>query len=214
MRARSRISAIRPEISASLCLPFSASMHRVQRRLGILDHQQARGAEGDHAIADFRTDRTAAAGDDDRLAAHERLEPAVIDRDARPQQQILDRHRRELHRLPAGVERRQLAHRQAELARPYQKHFRPRLRRQRRRRQDDARHPRAAAGEIGDHAFEIVDVAQHRNAADRLAAVGRRTATGCRPARSFSPRRFRSSAAELRRRRRGRAPASASHRRS
>ena len=145
----------------------------MQRRLGILDHQQTGGAESDHALADFRADRAAAAGDDDRLAGNEGLQPAVVDTDARPQQQVLDRDRRKLHRLPAGVERWQLTHGQAELARPDQQRFRPRFRRQRRRRQDDARHDGAAAGEIGDHAFEIVDIAQHRNAADRLAAVGR-----------------------------------------
>ena len=40
--------------------------HGVQRRLGILHHQQAGGAEDQHALADFRADRAAAAGDDDR----------------------------------------------------------------------------------------------------------------------------------------------------
>ena len=45
--------------------------HGVQRRLGIFDHQQAGGAEGDDTIADFRADRAAAAGDDDRFAADE-----------------------------------------------------------------------------------------------------------------------------------------------
>ena len=83
--------------------------HRVQRGLGILDHQQPRRAEGDDAIADFRADRAAAAGDDDRLALDEIFQPPVIDLHARPQQQILDIDRREPQRFAAFVERRQPA---------------------------------------------------------------------------------------------------------
>ena len=172
MRARSRISAMRPEMIAALCFALSASSDGVQRGLRILDHQQPRGTEGDHAVADFRADRAAAAGDDDGLAADELFQSAVVDPDARPQQQVLDRDRRELHRRAAGVERRHLAHRQTQLARADEDRFRPRFRRQRRGRQHQPRHMRAARGEIGDHAFEIVDIAQHGNAANRLAAVG------------------------------------------
>ena len=98
MRSRSRISARRPEISACACMPAERFQHGMQRRLRILDHQHALGAEGQHALADFRADRAAAAGDDDRLAADELLKPLIIDLHARPQQQILDRDRRQLHR--------------------------------------------------------------------------------------------------------------------
>ena len=137
----------------------------------------------------------------------------VVDSDARPQQQVLDRDRSELHGRAAGIERRHLAHRQTQLARANEDRFRPRFRRQRRRRQHQPRHLRAATGEIGDHAFEIVDVAQHRNAADRLAAVGGgRRQHADRP--DFLHRAaFDRRAAALRRRPRGRAPASASRRR-
>ena len=90
MRSRSRTSASRPSICARRLLGGQRLQHRVQRRLGILDHQQPRRAEGDDAIADFRADRAAAAGDDDRLALHEILEPPVVDLHARPQQQVLD----------------------------------------------------------------------------------------------------------------------------
>ena len=38
---------------------------RMQRRLGILDHQEPRRTEGNDAVADFRADRATAAGDDD-----------------------------------------------------------------------------------------------------------------------------------------------------
>ena len=71
MRSRSRTSAMRPSISALDALGAQRFQHRVQRGLGILDHQQPRGAERHHAVADFRADRAAAAGDDDRLAAHD-----------------------------------------------------------------------------------------------------------------------------------------------
>src|SRR5674476_132875 len=58
-------------------------------------------------------------------------------------------------------------------ARPEALLIRARFRRERRRCQHDARHLGAATGKIGDHAFEVINIAQHRNAADRLAAVGR-----------------------------------------
>ena len=53
--------------------------HGIERRFGIFDHQQPRGAEGRDAVADLRADRTAAAGDDDRLVAHQRFEARIVD---------------------------------------------------------------------------------------------------------------------------------------
>ena len=72
-RSRSRTSAMRPSIAA--LRPFGGERleHGMQRRLGILDHEQPRGAERDDPVADFRADRAAAAGDDDRLAALTKL---------------------------------------------------------------------------------------------------------------------------------------------
>ncbi len=99
------------------------------------------------------------------------LEPAVVDLDARSQQQIFHRNRRKLHGGAAGIERREMAQIQAELARPNQNRFRPCFRRQRGRRQHRARDARALIAQIADHPLQILDVAQHRNAADGLAAV-------------------------------------------
>ena len=98
MRSRSRTSASRPSILVLGLLGRQRLLHGVERGLGILHDQQARGAERHDAVADFRADRAAAAGDDDRLALQELSQPAVVDLHARPQQQILDRHRRELQR--------------------------------------------------------------------------------------------------------------------
>ena len=106
-------------------------LHRVKRGLRVLDDQQPRGAEGDDAVADVGADRAAAAGHHDRLALQERFEPAVVDRHARPQQKILDRHRRKPHRRAGLVERRHLARRQAEPPRPHQDRTRRRCRAQR-----------------------------------------------------------------------------------
>ena len=145
----------------------------IERRLGILDHQQARGAEGRDAVANLRTDRTAAAGDDDRLALHQRFEARVVDVFARTQQQVLDRDRRQPRRLPA-LQRRQAADDQSQPARPHQDGFGPRLGLERRRRHDHARDRLVAPREISDHVLDIVDPAEHRNVADQLAAVGRR----------------------------------------
>src|SRR5665213_507501 len=58
-------------------------------------------------------------------------------------------------------------------ARPEVLLIRARFRRECRWRQDDARDPRATAVEIGHHTLEVFDIAQHRNASDRLAAIGR-----------------------------------------
>ena len=184
MRARSRMSAMRPVIAVLRLAPPSNSSTACSAGSEFSSTRRRAAPKVDHAVADFRADRAAAAGHDNRLAADEGFEPAVVDLDAGAQQQVLDRDRGELHRLPAGVERRQLAHGEAELAGAHQHRFRPCLRRQRRGRQHDARDDGVAAGEIGDHALEVVDVAEHRHAADRLAAVGRATATRRRPARS------------------------------
>ncbi len=174
MRSLSRTSAMRPSISAWPPLRRSASTIGVQRDLGMLDHEQPRGAERHDAVADFRADRAAAAGDDDRLAAHDVFKAVIVDRHARPQQQVFDRHRGKLHGLAAIGERRQAAGLQPEPARPHQGRFRRRLRHQRGRREDQPPDMRAARLAVADHLFEIVEAADHRNAAHRLAAVGKR----------------------------------------
>ena len=145
----------------------------VQRRLGILDHQEPRGAESDDAVADFRADRAAAAGDDDRLALHHRFEPLVVDLHARPQQEILDIDRGEAQRLAALVKRRQPAGRKPEPPRLHQNGLRLELRCKRRRREHKARHLLPALGELGDRLFEFVKAADHRNPAHRLAPIRR-----------------------------------------
>ena len=174
MRSRSRTSARRPEISACTCMPASFSSTACSAGSEFSSTSRRAAPKIEDALADFRADRAAAAGDHDRLAGDELLKPPVIDLDARAQQQVLDRDRRELHRRPAGIERRQLAQIKAELARADQDRFRPRFRRQRRRRQHRRITRLPLIAKIGDDALEIVDVAQHRNAADRLAAVVRR----------------------------------------
>ena len=88
-----------------LAVPADETLHnRVQRRLGILDHKQTRGAEGDDAFADFRADGATATGDHDRFAGDKLLEPKIIDFYARPQQQVFDRDRCQLHGGAAGVQ--------------------------------------------------------------------------------------------------------------
>ena len=146
----------------------------VKRLFGMFDNQQPRRAEGRHATADFRADRAAAAGDGNRLAAHQRFQPAIIDADARPQQQILDRDRREPRRLAALVQRRHAVDGQSELARLQQHVFRVQLRHQRRGRHHDPLDRLLAPLEIADDVGEVVETAEHRNAADRLAAIGAR----------------------------------------
>ncbi len=94
--------------------------HRIERRLGMLHDQQPAGAKRHDAIADLRADRAAAAGHHHRLASQEILEPLIVDLDARPQQQIFDRHWRQFERLAGFVERRQPAGRNAELPRLHQ----------------------------------------------------------------------------------------------
>ena len=147
--------------------------HRIERRLRILDHQQPRRAEGRDAVANLRTDRAAAAGDDDRLALHQRLEARVVDLFAGAQQQVLDGDIGQPRHV-AAFQRRQAADDQAEPLRAHQNRFGMRLRFERRRRHHHARDRLVAPGKIADHVLDIVDPAEHRNVADRLAAVGRR----------------------------------------
>ncbi len=89
---------------------------RVERRLGILHDQEARGAEGDDALADLGPDRAAAAGDDHRLALDQRFEPRIVDLLARPQQEVLDRDGREARRV-AALQRGHAVDDHAQLAR-------------------------------------------------------------------------------------------------
>jgi hypothetical protein len=103
--------------------------HGMQRRLGVFQDQQAGGPEGDQPITDFRADRAATAGDDRSFAVHQCLDALVVDPDARAEQQILDRDRRELERLP-GIERRQSAGGETETAGADQDRLRLRLRHQ------------------------------------------------------------------------------------
>ena len=119
MRSRSRMSAIRPSMAAPVSRAASVSVHRIERRLGILDHQQPRGAERHDAVADLRADRTAAAGDDHRLALHQGFQTRVVDLHAGTQQQVLDRDIGQARRVTA-LQRRQAADDQPQPARPHQ----------------------------------------------------------------------------------------------
>ncbi len=155
--------------------------HRVKRRFGMLDHQQPRGAEGRDAVANLRTDRAAAAGDDHRLALHQRFEPRVVDLLARPQQQVFDGDIGQPRHV-AAFERRQAADEQAEPLGPHQDRFGVRLGFECRRGHDDPRNRLSASGIIAHHVLDIVEPAEHRHVADRLAAVrGRRRQHADRP---------------------------------
>src|SRR5262249_54744070 len=79
--------------------------------------------EGYDAVANFGTDRPAAAGDDDRFVAHKGFETTVIDSHLRPQQQIFDVHRRKPQRLAAVVERGKPAGDQSQAPGPHQDRF-------------------------------------------------------------------------------------------
>ena len=94
MRCRSRISAMRPTISASLCLPLSVSMTACSAgsECSITSSRAAPNVTMRSQISD--TDRTATAGYDDRSATDKIFKPAVIDLDAGPQQKILNGNRR------------------------------------------------------------------------------------------------------------------------
>ena len=104
---------------------------RVQRDLGMLHDQEPRRAERHDAIADLRTDRAAAAGDDDRLATHHVFEAAIVDGHARAQQQVLDRNGGKLHGLAAFGQHRQTARLKPQPPRAHQGRFRRSLRHQR-----------------------------------------------------------------------------------
>ena len=185
----------------------------IERRLRILDHQQPRRAEGHDAVADLRTDRTAAAGDDDRLALHQRFEPRIVDLLARTQQQVLDRDRRQPRRV-AALQRRQAADDQPKPARAHQNGFGMRLGLERRRRHHHARDRLVAPCEIADHVLDVVDAAEHRNVADQLAAVGaRRRQQADRPD-PLDRAAFDAAQAGFRHRRHGRSAASARRPRS
>ena len=173
MRSRSRMSAMRPSMTASPPPRGERLGHRIERRLRVLDDQQPRGAEGHHAMANLRTDRAAATGDDDGLALHQRFQPRIVDRLARPQQQILDRDIGEPRRV-AALERRQPADDQMQPARAHQDGLGMGVRLESRRHHHNACDRLAAPGEIAGHFLDIVAVAEHRNVADQLSPVGTR----------------------------------------
>ena len=170
MRSRSRISAMRPSIAAPARAFGQRLGHRIERRLRILDHQQSRSTEGRDAVANLRTDRAAAPGDDDRLALHQGFEARVVDLLARPQQQILDGDRGQPRHV-AAFERRQAADDQAEPLRAHQNRFGMRLGLERRWRHDQPRNRLSAPGIVADHVLDVIDAAEHRHIAYRLAAV-------------------------------------------
>src|SRR6185312_10577571 len=159
IRSRSRISAIRPSITALA----------------------PRGAEGRDAVADLRTNRAAAAGDDHRLAFHQRFEPRVVDLLARPQQQVFDGDIGQPRHI-AAFERRQAADEQAEPPGAHQDRLGMRLGFERRRGHHDSRDRFSPSSIVADHILDIVEAAEHRHVADRLAAVrGRRRQHADRP---------------------------------
>ncbi len=145
----------------------------MQGRFGMLDDQQPACTECNDTVADFGTDRTAAARHNDGFCAYIILKPWVIDLHAGPQQEVFNGDRRKLDGRPFGIERRKLAHAEAELAGADQNGLRPRLRRQRRRRKHKPGHPLPASLKIGDNLLKVLDVAQHAQAADRLTAIRR-----------------------------------------
>ncbi len=125
-------------------------------------------------MADLRADRTATAGDDDRLAVHQ-LPEALHSRSSTLDAAANPRHATGVRRgasPPSSDGRRLTISPQA--ARPHHTGFRMRLRLERRRRHHHARNRLVAPGEIADHVLDVVDVAQHWNIADRLAAIGHR----------------------------------------
>ena len=166
MRSRSRTSASRPSILGRRLLGLQRLLHGVERGLRILHDQQPRRTEGHDAVADLRADRAAAAGDDDRLALQETFEPAVVDLHARPQQQILDRDRRELQCLPVSSSDGSRLIGKPEPPRLHQDRFGAAAGIERRRRQDQPRHRRLALAQQRDDVFEIVEAAEHRHAAN------------------------------------------------
>src|SRR6202043_4014654 len=82
---------------------------RVQGGLRVLDHEDAGRTECNDAIANLGADGPAPTGHDDRLAAHEILQPAVVNLHAGPQQQVLDIDRGKAQRLAVFIEGGQTA---------------------------------------------------------------------------------------------------------
>ena len=90
----------------------------VKRRLGILDDQKPRRAEGDDALANLGPDRAAAAGDNHGLVFHQGFQPRIVDGGTRPQQQVFDRDRRKARRFtPPSSDGRRLTINRRRLAR-------------------------------------------------------------------------------------------------
>src|SRR5262249_7833770 len=125
--------------------PPKRLQNRMQRGLRMLNHQQTASTKSDDSITDFGADRAATTRHDNSLAGHQLLKPAVINLDARSQQKILDSYRCQLDGRTTGIERRQLAHAQAKLARTHKYRFRTRFGRERRWRKNQPRHPIATA---------------------------------------------------------------------
>ncbi len=144
---------------------------RIKGRLRILDDQETRRAERNHALADLRADRAATAGDDDALALDQGFQTRVVDRLARPQQQVLDRNRGEPRHIPL-LERRQAADDQAKPPRPHQHGFGMRIRLEGGRRHHHPGDRFVALGEAGDDVLDVVDRAHDRHVADELAEIG------------------------------------------
>ena len=145
----------------------------IERRFRMFDHQHSRRAEGRNALADLGPDRTAAAGHDDGLALHQRFQPCIVDLLAGTQQQILDRDIRQPRRV-AALHRGHPADDQPEPLRTHQHRFGMRVRLECRRRHHRALDRLFTVLEIADHGLDVVGPAEHRNVADRLAAIGRR----------------------------------------
>ena len=72
----------------------------IKSRFGIFDHQQPRGSECRYPLADFRTDRTPTAGDDDRFVLHQGFQTGIVDVFTGAQQQIFDGNCRQARRVP------------------------------------------------------------------------------------------------------------------
>ncbi len=142
----------------------------MERRFGILQHQQARGAIANDAMADLGADRTATAGDDDGLAGDRPRRQMLIDGDARPKQEVFDVDWGEADRF-AGIERRQAAGADTKPPGLHQRLFGLCLGAQGRRHEDDAADANAAGLEIGNGAFDLIGRADDLDAAQNLAAI-------------------------------------------
>src|SRR5262245_44067116 len=146
----------------------------MQRRLGMLNHQQAARTESNNAITDFGADRAAPTSYEDGFCTYKILESPVVDLHTRPQEEVFDSDRRKLDGRPFGMERRKLAHAKAKLPGADQNGLGPRLRRQCRGREHKPRHALAPALQIGHNLLKVLNVAQNAQATDRLAAIRQR----------------------------------------